>query len=99
MIRIIVVFLIVVINVALSYHLKLKSSLLKRLNNNNIRLYAEQVDKDDLWYDRIQYVDLNANVEPSATARPMPLFLLGKVIHCDKINYSFSIQNIYTFYH
>jgi hypothetical protein len=36
--------------------------------------------KNDLWYDRIQYVDLNANVEPSSTARSLPLFLLGKIL-------------------
>jgi len=70
----------------LSYQLKssLSSSsiIYKKSINNNIRLYAnDQNDmKNDLWYDRIQYVDLNANEEPSSTARSLPLFLLGKIL-------------------
>ena len=51
-------------------------SLLKRTSSYN-KLYSSDIDKDDLWYERVQYVDLNAQVEPSSTARPLPLFLLG----------------------
>ena len=66
----------------LSYQLKSSLSSYKKSINKNIRLYAnDQNDMtNDLWYDRIQYVDLNANVEPSSTARSLPLFLLGKIL-------------------
>jgi hypothetical protein len=66
----------------LSYQLKSSLSSYKKSINKNIQLYAnDQNDMtNDLWYDRIQYVDLNANVEPSSTARSLPLFLLGKIL-------------------
>ena len=65
--------ILILIDIVLSYQLKSSLSLLKRRQSYS-QLYSSE---DDLWMDRVQYVDLNAQVEPSPTARPLPLFLLG----------------------
>jgi Lon protease-like protein len=65
--------ILILIDIVLSYQLKSSLSLLKRRQSYS-QLYSSE---DDLWMDRVQYVDLNVQVEPSPTARPLPLFLLG----------------------
>lgn len=42
------------------------------------RLYSTPTDESSLWKDRVEFVDLaSVPLEPSPTARPLPLFLLG----------------------
>ena len=42
------------------------------------RLHSTPTDESSLWKDRVEFVDLSsAPLEPSSTARPLPLFLLG----------------------
>jgi hypothetical protein len=46
------------------------------------KMASESNEMASLWRDRVEYIDLSSsNAEPSATARNLPLFLLGKLLN------------------
>lgn len=79
---IVIISVLVLLDIVLSYRVPSLLSLKRTSSSSYNKLYSSEFDRDDLWYEKVQYVDLNAQVEPSPTARPLPLFLLGISILC-----------------